>query len=59
MEACRVTEDERAELTAVLADLAEEEADQQADRGHASTRLLRATARLNRLLEDGDGSPAT
>lgn len=56
MEACRVTDDERAELAAVLADLSQEEADQQAERGHASTRLLRATARLDRLLEDGNGS---
>jgi hypothetical protein len=59
MEACRVTEDERAELTAVLANLVEEEADQKAARGHASTRLLRATARLDRLLEDGSGRSAT
>jgi hypothetical protein len=50
-----VTEHEHAELMAVLSDLLDEEADQQAERGHASGRLLRAVARLNRVLEGGDG----
>jgi hypothetical protein len=54
-----VTDEERVELTAVLDDLVEEETDQQADRGYASGRLLRAIARLNRLLTgpDDDRSP--
>jgi hypothetical protein len=51
-----MTDDERAELTAVREDLRVEEADQQAERGHASSRVLRAIARLDRLLED---APAT
>jgi hypothetical protein len=55
-----VTDEERVELTAVLDDLVEEETDQQTDRGYASGRLLRAIARLNRLLTgpEADRSPA-
>lgn len=45
-----VTDDERTELNAVLADLRDEETEQQAERGHASQRVLRAAARLELLL---------
>lgn len=48
---CGLTDNERAELLAVRADLQDEEADQHSDRGHASARILRAVARLDRLLE--------
>jgi hypothetical protein len=50
-----LTDHERAELLSVRGDLQAEEADQQSDRGHASARILRAIARLDRLLE---ASPA-
>jgi hypothetical protein len=50
----RVTEDERNELSAAHRDLLDEEADQQEQRGYASARILRAIARLERLL---DGAP--
>jgi hypothetical protein len=49
-----VTEDERNELSAAHRDLLDEEADQQEQRGYASARILRAIARLERLL---DGAP--
>jgi hypothetical protein len=51
-----LTDDERVELSAIREDLQVEEADQHSDRGHASARILRAIARLDRLLE---GTPAT
>lgn len=46
-----MTDEERAELQAALDDLHAEEADQQAERGYASPRLMRATARLTQLLD--------
>jgi hypothetical protein len=46
-----LTDDERVELSAIREDLQVEEADQHSDRGHASARILRAIARLDRLLE--------
>jgi hypothetical protein len=53
-----MTDDERAELTAVREDLRAEEAEQQSERGHASSRVLRAIARLDRLLEDAPTTTA-
>jgi hypothetical protein len=50
-----MTDDERVELSAVRADLQAEEGDQPSDRGYASTQILRAIARFDRLLE---GAPA-
>jgi hypothetical protein len=50
-----MTDDERAELSAIQEDLHLEEADQQSERGHASARILRAIVRLDRLLA---GTPA-
>jgi hypothetical protein len=46
-----LTDDERVELSAIREDLHAEEADQQLERGHASARILRAIARLDRLLD--------
>ena len=45
-----MTDDEREQLEAILADLRAEEADQHTERGYASPRMLRATARLQQLL---------
>ncbi len=47
-----MTDDEFAQLEAVRSDLQDEEADQQAERGYASPRLLRAIARLDQMLPD-------
>lgn len=44
-----MTDGERRELDAVVVDLEGEEADQLAERGYASPKLLRAIARLERL----------
>lgn len=49
---------ERAELLAIRADLQDEEAEQHSDRGHASARILRAVARLDRLLDGASASDA-
>jgi hypothetical protein len=51
----RMTDEERQLLEAALDDLIAEEADQQEERGHASSRLLRAAARLRQLLDPGPG----
>jgi hypothetical protein len=45
-----MTDDERSELLAVRKDLLDEEAEQHEQRGHASARILRAVARLERIL---------
>ena len=56
-----MTDDERRKLDAVVVDLEGEEADQLAERGCASPKLVRAIARLERLTsadlpdERGDG----
>jgi hypothetical protein len=49
-----MTDDERSELLAIRKDLLDEESDQHEQRGHASSRILRAVARLERIL---DGTP--
>ena len=49
-----MTDDQRDEIQSVLDDLRAEEAEQQAERGHASNRLLRASVRLEQLLERWD-----
>jgi hypothetical protein len=52
-----MNDDQRAEIQDVLDDLRAEEADQHAERGHASNRVLRAVARLEQLLESSDSAP--
>ena len=54
-----MTDDERAELDQVLADLEAEEADQEAARGYASPPLSRAIARLRRLTSPTADSTAS
>lgn len=49
-----MTDDQRDEIHSVLDDLRAEEDEQQAERGHASNRLLRASLRLEQLLERSD-----
>lgn len=50
-----VTEEERRDLEAIRADLEAEEREQIAERGFASTDLMRAVARLDQLLADDRG----
>ena len=54
-----MNEDERREIDQVLVDLEAEEADQEADRGYASSHLARAIARLRRLTTPTAGSAAS
>ena len=49
-----MTDDERRALQAILADLEAEEAEQIAERGYASSHLMRAGARLDQLLDAAD-----
>lgn len=53
-----MTDDERDEIRSVLDDLRAEEDEQRAERGHASNRLLRASVRLDQLLERSDAQAA-
>ena len=49
-----MTDDERRNLEAILADLEAEEGEQIAERGYASSNLMRAGARLSQLLGAAD-----
>ena len=49
-----MTDDQRVEVQSVLDDLRAEENEQRTERGHVSNRLLRASVRLEQLLERSD-----
>ena len=53
-----MTDDQRNAIQNVLDDLRAEEDEQRAERGHASNRLLRASVRLEQLLEQSDAQVA-